>query len=73
MEFDRIKIKAALKEFDFELTKVSRPVKENKFEGVEKRQVKEGEGNPSDANFEQKREETTFKMKVVSNRRKASE
>lgn len=35
MEFDKKKIKAALKDFDFELSKVSRPIKEKKFDGVE--------------------------------------
>jgi hypothetical protein len=52
------------------LSKVSTPIREKQFDTVEKRNINPSDGNPSDANYK-KQSDTTFKMKVVSNRRAA--
>lgn len=52
--FDRVNINKALKEFDYEISKVSSPIVERL---PEKRMVKVSDGNPSDGNYQQKNEE----------------
>ena len=45
-ELDRQKIDKYVKEFEEEIAKVSAPIKENKFEKVQKRVVDVKDGNP---------------------------
>lgn len=69
LEFDKLKIKKVLEEFDQALSRVSSPIVE-KFEKVEKREVNVKDGNPSDKNYKEG-QKSTFKMKVTSNRKSA--